>query len=350
MFAQIAVRKRRRGGIILERITIIGVGPVGASIGKSLMERNLKSTEVVISSADRSVLSAASKLGAAHKVESSLSNALSGAKLVVLDSPVGETRGLMDVIGPMVERDAVVTDTASVKRPVMRWADEFLPKDAAFVGGHPLLKSVPDALEDADAAVFRGAKYAVTPGEGADEQAIRTVVGLVEALGAHPVFLDPAEHDSYAAAMHHLPVVMSAAFVTATAGSDGWREMHQLAESQFNAFGKHAANHPEDNEAICLADPQTLTHWIDQLILELYNYRNEINAEDGDDALVERFTRAWELRARWEADDVVPKTNNPIPSAGDSIMSMFLGERLASRLKPKDDDDNRKFRLPGRRR
>ena len=334
----------------MERITIIGVSPIGASIGRSLMERNLKNTEVVISSADRGVLSAASKLGAAHKVDGNLSNALAGAKLVVLDSPVGETRGLLETIGGMVERDAVVTDTASVKRPVMRWADEFLPKDAAFVGGHPLLKSVPAALEDADPAAFRGAKYAVTPSEGADEQAIRTVVGLVEALGAHPVFLDPAEHDSYAAAMHHLPVVMSAAFVTATAGSDGWREMHQLAESQFNAFGKHAANHPEDNEAICLADPRTLTHWIDQLILELYNYRNEIN-EDGGDALVERFTRAWELRARWEADDVVPKTNNPIPSAGDSIMSMFLGERLASRLKPRDDDDdNRKFRLPGRRR
>ena len=332
----------------MERITIIGVGPVGASIGRSLMARNLTSTEVVISSADRGVLSAVSKMDAAHKVEGSLSAALSGAKMVILDSPIAQTRELMDTIGSMIEGGAVVTDTANVKTPVMRWAAEFLPKDVAFVGGHPLLKAAPETLEDADPAAFRGAKYAVTPSESADEQSVRTVVGLVEALGARPVFLDPAEHDSYAAAMHHLPVVMSAAYVTATAGSEGWREMHQLAESQFSAFGRHAANHPEDNEAVCLADREAITRWIDRLILELYEYRNEINEES--DALVERFTRAWEMRARWEADDVVPKADNPIPSAGDSIMSMFLGERLASRLKPRDDDDDRKFRLPGRRR
>ncbi len=332
----------------MDRIAIIGVGPVGVSIGQSLMARKLNSTEVVISTSDRNTASTISKMDAAHKVESNLRAAMTGAQLVVLDAPVGEMRDLMDTIGPMVEPGAVVTDTVNIKAPVMRWAKEFFPQDASFVGGHPLLKAAPESIEAADPSVFRGAKYTVTPAEGADEQAIRTVVGLVEALGARPVFLDPAEHDSYAAAMHHLPVVMSSAFVTTTAGSKGWREMHQLAESQFNVFGKHAANHPEDNEAVCLADPKALVHWIDQLILELYNYRNEIG-EDSD-ALVERFTKAWELRAKWEADAVVPQTAAKIPNAGDSMMSVFLGEKLASRLRQNKDDDEDRFKLPGRRR
>ena len=332
----------------MERITIIGGGPIGVSIGQSLMRRNLSNTEVVITSGDRGVLSTVSKMDAAHRTVSGLGTAIDGAQLIILDTPIGELREMMESIGPSVDPGAVVTDTANIKGPVMRWAGEFLPKDATFIGGHPLLKAPPESLQEADPSVFAGAKYTVTPSEAADDQSIRTVVGLVEALGARPIFLDPSEHDSYAAAMHHLPVVMSSAFVTATAGSAGWREMHQLAESQFNSFGKHASNHPLDNEAMCMANPEALVHWVDQLILELYNYRNEIS-EDGD-ALLERFGKAWELRAKWEADAVVPRDGPNLPSARDSMMGAMLGSKLADRLSSSKKDDDDKGRSWGLRR
>ena len=329
----------------MERITIVGVGPVGVSIGQSLMKRNLKNTEVVITSGDRAVMSAVSKMDAAHKTIGGLRQAVETAQLVILDAPLGELHELMEVIGPSIEPGAVVTDTVSVKGPVMKWASEYLPSDASFVGGHPLLKEVPLSIEDADPAIFAGAKYTVTPGDSSDEQSIRTVVGLIEALGARPIFLDPAEHDSYAAAMHHLPVVISSAFVNSTAGSQGWREMHMLAESQFETFGRHATNDPLDNEAVCLADPESLVHWIDELILELYAFRTEI--KDSSEELIERFVNAWELRAKWEADAVVPQDGVRIPSAGESIASAMLGEKLAERLRAlrrKEEESENKHR------
>lgn len=160
----------------MERITIVGVGPVGVSIGQSLMKRNLKNTEVVITSGDRAVMSAVSKMDAAHKTIGGLRQAVETAQLVILDAPLGELHELMEVIGPSIEPGAVVTDTVSVKGPVMKWASEYLPSDASFVGGHPLLKEVPLSIEDADPAIFAGAKYTVTPGDSSDEQSIRTVV------------------------------------------------------------------------------------------------------------------------------------------------------------------------------
>ncbi len=329
----------------MERITIVGVGPIGVSIGQSLMKRNLSNTEVVITSGDRAVMSAVSKMDAAHRTIGGLRQAVETAQLVILDAPLGELHELMEAVGPSIEPGAVVTDTVSVKGPVMKWATEYLPSDASFVGGHPLLKVTPYSLEEASPEIFSGARYTVTPAETSDEQSIRTVVGLVEALGAKPVFLDPVEHDSYAAAMHHLPVIMSSAFVNSTAGSDGWREMHMLAESQFEAFGRHAANDPLDNEAMCLAEPEALVHWIDQLILELYAFRNEI--KDGSEELIERFVSAWEHRAKWEADAVVPQEGVRIPSAGESIASAMLGEKLAQRLgalRQKEEEAETKYR------
>ncbi len=321
----------------MEKITIVGVSPVGVSMGLALMDRRLSNTEIVITSGDRSATSAVSKLGAANRTVSSMRDAVQDAHLVILDSPISELHDVLDTIGPYVESGVVVTDTTNVKGPVMKWAEELLPRDANFIGGHPLLKSPPESIESSNADIFKGAKYTITPMKTSDQQSIRTVVGLVEALRASPVFLDPAEHDSYAAAMHHLPVIMSSAFVTATAGSDGWRDMHMLAESQFNTFGKHASNDPLDNEAVCLANPEDLVHWVDQLILELYNFRNDIKG--GGDDLLDRFIKAWELRAKWEADAVVPSEGTKLPSAGESMMSAMLGDKLTQRLRGDGKDD-----------
>ncbi len=258
---------------------------------------------------------------------------------MVLDASVGEVPELLEAIGPILDDGAVVTDTSAIKAPVLRWADRYLTGGATFVGGHPLPRRLPDAIEDADASIFQDVNYTVTPSESANADAIRTVVGLIEALGAKPLFLDPVEHDSYAAAMHYLPIVMSSAFVTATAGSAGWREMHKLAEAGFEDYSRLAGNDPMDNETVCLANREALVHWLDQLILELYGYRNQI--KDGEQELLERFVEAWELRARWESGAVNSDDNAPLmPSASQSMASTFFGEKLASRLRRSDSGES----------
>jgi|TARA_Y100000310_G_scaffold338615_1_gene428731 prephenate dehydrogenase len=314
----------------LERITIIGIGPIGASIGLALMRRKLNNTEIVVSTGDRKAMDTISKIGAANRTDGNLRSAVSGAQLVVLDAPIGELHELLEAIGPILDTGAVVTDTGPTKTPMLRWAEQYVRDGAAYVGGRPLVKRAPNTIENADATIFQGANYTVTPAKTADATSIRTVVGMVEALGSKPLFLDPAEHDSYAAAMQYLPMVISSAFTTTTAGSDGWREMHLLADDGFDRFSQLAANDPMDNEAYSLASPETLVHWLDQMILELYSYRNDI--ADKNPELLEKFVAAWEMRARWEADAVLPREGRDLPSARDSMATAFFGQKLADRL------------------
>ena len=327
----------------MERITIIGVGPLGASIGMGLKKRGLNNTEVVISSGDRRVMNAASKIGAADQTIGNLRSAVEGAQLVILDAPIGEMRELFEAIGPILEEGAVVTDTAATKTRVLEWADTYFRDNVDFVGGHPLPKRVPNSIESADPSIFMDARYTVTPGKTAEEASIRTVVGLIETLGSKPLFLDPSEHDSYAAAMRYLPLVMSSAFVNATAGSDGWREMHELADASFDSFSRLASNDPLDNEAVCMASPDALVHWVDQLIVQLYGFRNQI--KEKDEQLLERFVNSWELRARWEADAVVPDDRAKMPSASQSMASAFFGEKLAQRMQSMRGEDGEKKRF-----
>ncbi len=315
----------------MERITIIGMGPIGVSVGLALKRANLKNTEIVGSAGDRHALSTAAKMGAVDESDHNLRSAIKGAQMIVLDVPFSQMRELLNAVAPIVEDGCVITDTGTTKVRVMEWADELLPKSVSFVGGHPLLKAQITSIEDAHEDLFRTSEYCIMPSNASDEQSVKTVVGLVEMLGAKPHFLDAHEHDSYTVAMDMLPVVLSTAFVNATAGQSSWREMYKLATATFADYSKLASGDPLDNEAGVLSSPDSLVHWIDQVIGELYNLRNQINEKSDD--LVESFINAWEARARWEAGAVVPKDGPSLPSARDSMATAFLGERLSQRMK-----------------
>lgn len=315
----------------MERITIIGTSVVGVSIGMALKKANLRNTEIVGSSGDRDALKIAAKAGAYDEDTSNLRNAVRGAQMIIMDSAFTQTRELLEAIAPIVEDGCVVTDTCSAKVKSLEWAAELLPRSVDFVGGRPLIKKPSVNLEDASAELLQEAQYCITPGESASQESVRTVVGMVELIGAKPLFLDAHEHDSYAVAMEVLPTVLSSAFVTATAGSDSWREMHRLAAGTFSEYSRLASEDPLDNEASCYANPNALVHWLDRYITELYAYRNMIN--DSDDSLVNTFISAWENRAKWDAGAVVNTGENNLPSAGESMANAFFGERLTQRYR-----------------
>ena len=315
----------------MERITIIGTSVVGVSIGMALKKANLRNTEIVGSSGDRDALKIAAKAGAYDEDTSNLRNAVRGAQMIIMDSAFTQTRELLEAIAPIVEDGCVITDTCSAKVKSLEWAAELLPRSVDFVGGRPLIKKPSVNLEDASAELLQEAQYCITPGQSASQESVRTVVGMVELIGAKPLFLDAHEHDSYAVAMEVLPTVLSSAFVTATAGSDSWREMHRLAAGTFSEYSRLASEDPLDNEASCYANPNALVHWLDRYITELYAYRNMIN--DSDDSLVNTFISAWENRAKWDAGAVVNTGENNLPSAGESMANAFFGERLTQRYR-----------------
>ena len=324
----------------MQRITIVGIGPIGASIGLALKKAGLRDTEIVGTSGDRDVLSAVSKLGAVDKTISNLREAVEGARIVVLDVPIGETRELLEVIGPMLDDGSVITDTGTAKQRAIEWAEESLPKGVNFVSSRPLPKNQPRNLDEADASLFEDINYCVIPTKSANQQAVKAVVGLVEALGARPLFLDPEEHDSYAAAMTYLPIVLSAAYVTTTAGSDGWREMHRLAGSEFGDISRLVANDPQDNETACLSNPDALAHWLDQMITELYSYRNQI--KERSDELLDNLIRGWEAQARWEVGAVSEEEGPRLPTAGEYLATTMVGGRLFDRYKQTMGRDKKK--------
>ena len=330
----------------MERITVVGMGPLGASLGLALKNIRLKNTEVVGHFLDRKTQSEVNKMNAFDSIEGNLGKAVDGAQLVVIDFPINETRDLFETLGTIVSDGAVITDMGSSKKRSAAWAEEFLPNTVSYVGGRPIIKVKLDGVEAASGNLFEGVNYCVIPSKSADDQATKTVVGLAESIGAKPYFLDVDEYDSYSAAMNNLPYLISTAFVNATAGTESWREMHKSAGNLFNMQSSLSANDPTDVEADSLTMSEPLVYWVDQMILSLHKLRTELQ-EDSEEFL-ESFIHAWEQRARWEADVVDRNTDmDELPSAAESMASAFLGDKLARRVtKMGDADKKESWRYP----
>lgn len=322
------------------KITIIGLGLIGGSMGMALKEAKLQDMEIVGYDAEVEVGRRAVKKGAVDKAPWRLPEALEGASMVIVATPILPMRDMFETIADMLSPGCVVTDTGSTKEAIMKWAEQYLPPEVSFIGGHPMAGKELSGIDNADPKLFQGARYVVIPGKGAGQEAVKTVLDVVEMLGARPYFMGAYEHDSYVAAVSHLPILFSTALVSATAKSPAWRDMSRLAASGFRDVSRLASGDPVMSLDICLTNREVIHHWLGEAIKELQVYREMVGAatqEEGIQRLGEAFARAWEARERWLVkfesgkDDDDQPARAELPNAGTAMADLFFGTRLRER-------------------
>ena len=319
----------------MARIAIIGTGLIGTSLALALKQSHLRDLELVGTDYDQSARGGAQKSGAFSRVEGRLSTTVRDADVVILATPVMAMRDLMETIGPELKEGCVVTDVGSSKRVVLGWAEEYLPRTAEFVGGHPMAGKETAGAKFADGNLFRGKAYCIIPSPRARQQAVAEVTNLAEAVGARPLFIGVEEHDSYVAAASHLPFLLSVALVGCTSKSVNWADIAQLASGGYHDVTRLASGDPIMHRDICLSNPQPIVAWIDAFIGELYQVRNMLNSQDGQqgDAIQQLFEQASEARARWLADGVTHRAmegrpDSEIPTFADNMGQLFVGRKI----------------------
>jgi prephenate dehydrogenase len=308
------------------RIAIIGLGLIGGSLGLALKGARLQDLEVVGYDKEWGVGPKAQRLGAIDRATRDAPSAARDAALVIIATPILAIRQVMEEIAPVLREGCVLTDTGSTKAEVLRWAGELLPAHVDFVGGHPMTGKEQSGIQAADSRLFAGAAYCVVPHVNASERAIKTVLTLVDIVGARPVFIDAEEHDSYAAAVSHLPLVLSTALFSLTRGSQGWPDMADLAAGGFRDLTRLASGDPSMSHDICITNRESILHWIDRMIGELSLYRELIRDKDED--LFKAFARVQLDRDTFVA---TPPERRPPPPQGEEDM-LSSGERMASFL------------------
>ncbi|MCJ7516286.1 MAG: prephenate dehydrogenase/arogenate dehydrogenase family protein [Dehalococcoidia bacterium] len=279
------------------RIAIIGLGLIGGSIGLALKQANWRRAELIGYARRRETASFAKKSGAVDKVELDLSKAVKSADIIIVATPVLAVKDVFRQIAPDLSEGSIVTDAASTKLEVIRWAQELLPSRVNFVGGHPMAGKEISSIKAATADLFRKCTYCLTPLPQTKPAALRTVKDMVKALGAVPLVIEAEEHDRLVAGISHLPLLLSVALVLATTNNPSWPQMSRLAASGYRDLTRLASGNPELGANICLSNQAAIVSWIDTFIEELKKLRKLV--ADGSEEIEQALDTANKARREW---------------------------------------------------
>ncbi len=272
-------------------VAVLGTGLIGGSIGLALTKAGLT---VRGFDANREAAERAHTLGAIASVADSVADAVAGADVVIVAVPVGRVAAV--VVTALDAGASAVTDVGSVKAAVLEAVRVERPALAArFVGGHPMAGSEQDGLDGADADLFAGATWVLTPTVDTDAAAHTAVRGVISRLGAEVVEVPPEQHDALVAVVSHVPQLAATTLMNvAAAGDDEHALLMRLAAGGFRDMTRIAAGHPGIWPDICVANRDAILDALDAYRASLDSVRTMVETGDGDALLatLERGRRA----------------------------------------------------------
>ena len=317
----------------MDRIAIIGMGLIGTSLGLSIKKAGGKAVHILGTDINRGHASKAQKMGAIDQVASGLATAVEDAELVIVATPVIAMKDVMEIIGPYLMEGCLVTDTGSSKGVVIEWAEQYLPPGVNFVGGDPMVSKAGKGPEAADAYLFQNRPYCLIPAKSAGKDSVRLMLDMIRAVGANHYFMDVAEHDSFVAAVSHLPFLISVALVGCTSKSPSWDDIAKMASIGYGDVTSLAVGEPSTSTGPYYGDNQGIVYWIDSFIREMQEIRRIVASnEDGKLQELEKvFSQAFEERNRWLAGVVTPAAQEALnmqrgPDTTVGLSDFFLGD------------------------
>jgi prephenate dehydrogenase len=255
---------------VLRKLTILGPGLLGGSIGLAARHRKVAG-KVAVWARRQEAADEAYKLGAADEATTDLFRATDGAELIVLAVPIGAMPALAKQIPP----GCVVTDVGSVKYTIVNTLSHILP---TFVGSHPMAGSEQAGIEAARRELFDNAVCIVTPREDTDKAALNSVFEFWKSLGCQVRTLAPQEHDEIVARISHLPHLVAAAVVNVVC-SDGAHPLNFVGPG-FKDFTRIASGPPEMWTEIAVENRHEITRALDALIEDLGKLRTALENSD----------------------------------------------------------------------
>lgn len=258
----------------IRQITIIGTGLIGGSLGLALKKHGFRGRIV---GCDRApVLEKARKAGVfdegiVHPIEASR-----GSQLVVLGTPVLATIDLTRRLAPGLSPKTLLTDVGSTKAQIVAQAEAAFGGNAHahFLAGHPMAGKEQSGVAFADADLFQGAVWFITPAreQKPHEGISGEYLGWLDKIGAKVAIIDADEHDELCAWISHLPQMISTALAATLveeygadapllqAGGRALREMTRISSSPYSWWRDVAVTNKRNIAAALLKLEQRLAH------------------------------------------------------------------------------------------
>jgi prephenate dehydrogenase len=288
-----------------EKITIIGVGLLGGSMGLAVRRRKL-AREVAGFVRRAASLKDCEKAGAVDFATTDLPAAVWDADLVILCTPLSQMRPLVERMLPALKRGVIVTDVGSVKASVVRELESLIAGSGGhFIGSHPMAGSEKTGVNAACADLFADAVCVVTPTKKSNAAAVHKIEQFWKAVGLRVLRLAPELHDALVGRSSHLPHLVAAALANHVLDPAHPKPQALLCASGFRDATRVASSSPEMWRDIVLANRRNLAKSLGAFIADLQKFRRVLKKTDAE-AIATFFETARKRRDNWCAGCASP--------------------------------------------
>lgn len=193
----------------MKTAAIFGVGLIGGSFALAVRKAGFTGRILGVSSPDTIQRALELKVIDAG---ASAEEAARSADLIYLAQPILRIVDCLPELSGWIRPGALVTDAGSTKSVIVERAGALFPA-GQFLGGHPMAGRERRGVEAAEADLFAGRPYILTPQPQSqlESPAAREFQEWLRKIGAVPKILDPVEHDRIVALTSHLPQLASTA-------------------------------------------------------------------------------------------------------------------------------------------
>ena len=285
---------------LFNRIAVIGLGLIGGSFAAAARKNGLAGS-IVAGSRSARTLEQGIALGVVDEGSQDLVEAVKGADLVFVSTPVSAMGKVLSALKPGLSSTAIITDGGSVKGNVITAARGSLGEHySRFVPGHPIAGKEKSGVSAADADLYQDHRVILTPTEATDPAATARVRAIWTAMGAEVLQMAPDYHDQVLAETSHLPHLLAFSLVDTLARQGDSTEIFRYAAGGFRDFTRIASSDPVMWHDIFRENKAALLQSLDLFSDGIARFRQAVSDDDSD-ALMGIMTRANSARAHFMA-------------------------------------------------
>lgn len=275
---------------------VIGMGLIGGSFAAAVRKADL-CTEIIGVDTCAESLKYAHRQGIIDRGLQAPGPELGRMDHIFLATPVKTFYGIFESLRQHCTDRTLIVDFGSVKGELAAHLYVNSPQ-LRYLPAHPIAGAERSGIRAADAELFRGRKFILTPFEP-ERQAtdLESMQDCLRQIGALPIQLDPIEHDRVFAAVSHLPHMVAYTLVNAIADMEqAWGiPLGNFPGAGFRDFTRIASSDETMWSDIALTNTQPILRSLEHFEESLRCLRKAI--ERGDTRrLLEYFRQSREYR------------------------------------------------------
>jgi cyclohexadieny/prephenate dehydrogenase len=284
---------------LYDTMAVIGCGLIGSSLARAARAHGVVGS-IVVGDPSPKVRERVEALGLAETVTGDLGQAVAGADLVVLATPVGVMGEVAAAIAPHLKPGATLTDVGSVKGAIAAAFARTAPDGVFAIPGHPIAGTELSGPDAGFAELFHNRWTVLTPQAGRDAaygEALDRLSEFWRRIGARVEVMDDRHHDLVLAVTSHLPHLIAYNIVGTAADMEEvtQAEVMKYSAGGFRDFTRIAASDPVMWRDIFVANKDAVLEILARFTEDLQALSRSIRWGEAD-KLEELFTRTREIR------------------------------------------------------